>query len=105
MTMTNSATASPNAIGEKSRERAGQCRHCEQRSRALRSRYRAGTIRRGPCASWLLARFAGLEFDEVMVSPDDPTWRKELLLLAPSIRVPCLSTGARVWNTLASRNT
>ncbi len=51
---------------------------------------------------WLLARFAGLEFDEVMVSPDDPDARKELLLLAPSIRVPCLThEGARVWNTMA----
>ena len=51
---------------------------------------------------WLLARFAGLDFDEVMVSPDDADVRKELLLLAPSIRVPCLShEGATVWNTLA----
>ena len=51
---------------------------------------------------WLLARFAGLDFEEVMVSPDDADARKELLLLAPSIRVPCLShEGATVWNTLA----
>lgn len=51
---------------------------------------------------WLLARFAGLEFDEVMVPPDDADARKELLLLAPSIRVPCLThEGAKVWNTLA----
>jgi len=51
---------------------------------------------------WLMAKFAGLEFSEVMVSPDDADARKELLLLAPSIRVPCLThEGARVWNTLA----
>ena len=51
---------------------------------------------------WLLARFAGLPFAEVMVSPDDADARKELLLLAPSIRVPCLThEGAKVWNTLA----
>jgi glutathione S-transferase len=51
---------------------------------------------------WLLARFAGIDFEEVMVSPDDADARKELLLLAPSIRVPCLShEGATVWNTLA----
>jgi len=51
---------------------------------------------------WLMARFAGLDFAEVMVSPDDADVRKELLLLAPSIRVPCLShEGATVWNTLA----
>ena len=51
---------------------------------------------------WLLAKFAGLPFAEDMVSPDDADARRELLLLAPSIRVPCLShEGARVWNTLA----
>ncbi|MBI3368748.1 MAG: glutathione S-transferase, partial [Burkholderiales bacterium] len=31
---------------------------------------------------WLLARFAGLEVSELMVSPDDADARKELLLLA-----------------------
>ena len=51
---------------------------------------------------WLLAKFAGLAFTETMVSPDDADARRELLLLAPSIRVPCLThDGARVWNTLA----
>ena len=51
---------------------------------------------------WLLARFSGLPFAEVIVSPDDVDARKELLLLAPSIRVPCLThDGAKVWNTLA----
>ena len=51
---------------------------------------------------WLLARFAGLDFMETMVSPDDADARRELLLLAPSIRVPCLThDGARVWNTMA----
>jgi glutathione S-transferase len=51
---------------------------------------------------WLLARFSGLRFAEVMVAPDDADARRELLLLAPSILVPCLShDGARVWNTLA----
>jgi glutathione S-transferase len=51
---------------------------------------------------WLLARFAGLPFTVEMVSPDDADARKELLLMAPSIRVPCLThDGAKVWNTLA----
>jgi len=51
---------------------------------------------------WLLARFAGLPFREVVIPADDPDARMELLLLAPSIRVPCLThEGARVWNTLA----
>jgi glutathione S-transferase len=51
---------------------------------------------------WLLARFAGLDFDEVMVSPDDAGARRELLLLAPSILVPCLvHDGAKNWNVMA----
>lgn len=51
---------------------------------------------------WLLARFAGLAFNEVMVSPDDADARRELLLLAPSILVPRLEhDGARSWNTMA----
>ncbi len=51
---------------------------------------------------WLLARFAGLEFDEVTVPPDDADARKELLLLSPSILVPCLThDGVKVWDTLA----
>ena len=51
---------------------------------------------------WLLARFAGLDFTEVTVSPDDAAARRELLLLTPSILVPCLThDGAKVWNTMA----
>jgi len=51
---------------------------------------------------WLLARFAGLEFEEVVVPPDDADARKELLLLSPSILVPCLThAGIQVWDTLA----
>ncbi|MEO8279678.1 MAG: glutathione S-transferase family protein, partial [Ideonella sp.] len=51
---------------------------------------------------WLMVKFSGLPFEEVIVSPDDADARKELLLLAPSIRVPCLThDGAKVWNTLA----
>lgn len=51
---------------------------------------------------WLLTRFAGLAFEEVMLPPDDEDARKELLLLAPSIRVPCLRhDGVTAWNTLA----
>ena len=51
---------------------------------------------------WLLARFTGLEFDEVLLPPDDPGVRAEMLLLAPSMLVPCLRhKGATVWDTLA----
>jgi glutathione S-transferase len=51
---------------------------------------------------WLLAKFAKLEFEEVIVPPDDADARKELLLLSPSILVPCLTqNGVKVWDTLA----
>ena len=51
---------------------------------------------------WLLAKFAGLEFEEVMVATDDADARAEILLLAPSILVPCLRhQGVKVWDTLA----
>ena len=51
---------------------------------------------------WLLAKFAGLDFEEIVVAPDDPAARAEILLLSSSILVPCLRhRGATVWDTLA----
>ena len=51
---------------------------------------------------WLLCRMAGLEFEEKVLSNDDPSSRAELLLLSPSFLVPCLThEGIKVWDTLA----
>jgi glutathione S-transferase len=51
---------------------------------------------------WLLCRLAGLDFEEEIVSLDDPSARAELLLLSPSFLVPCLThDGVKVWDTLA----
>jgi glutathione S-transferase len=51
---------------------------------------------------WLLCRMAGLKFFEEVVPVDDPANRAELLLLSPSILVPCLThQGIRIWDTLA----
>jgi glutathione S-transferase len=51
---------------------------------------------------WLLCRMAGLDFVEEVVPVDDPAGRAELLLLSPSILVPCLThNGIRIWDTLA----
>jgi glutathione S-transferase len=51
---------------------------------------------------WLLCRMAGLTFVEESVPVDDPANRAELLLLSPSILVPCLThDGVKVWDTLA----
>jgi len=51
---------------------------------------------------WLLCKMAGLEFDEDVVSNDDPSSRAELLLLSSSFLVPRLThDGVTVWDTLA----
>ena len=51
---------------------------------------------------WLLTKFSGLDFEEVVTAPDDASARAEILLLSSSIRVPCLRhEGATVWDTLA----
>ena len=51
---------------------------------------------------WLLAKFSGLPFEEVVTAPDDASARAEILLLSSSILVPCLRhEGATVWDTLA----
>ena len=49
-----------------------------------------------------MAKLAKIDFDEITVAPDDADARAEILLLSPSILVPCLTyKGVRVWDTLA----
>jgi len=51
---------------------------------------------------WLMCRFAGLDFAEKIIPPDDPAMKAEILLLASSLRVPALDhNGIHVWDTLA----
>ena len=51
---------------------------------------------------WLMVKFARIDFDEAIVAPDNADARAEILLLSPSILVPCLTfEGIRVWDTLA----
>jgi glutathione S-transferase len=51
---------------------------------------------------WLMVKFARVDFDEAIVAPDDADARAEILLLSPSILVPCLTyQGIKVWDTLA----
>jgi glutathione S-transferase len=51
---------------------------------------------------WLMARFAGLPFEEEFRPQDHPESRAELLLMAPSVRVPRLRYGqVDIWDTLA----
>src|SRR5580693_5740359 len=51
---------------------------------------------------WLMTKLAGIDFDEVTIAPDDADARAEILLLSPSILVPCLTyEGVKVWDTLA----
>ena len=39
---------------------------------------------------WLMCKLAGIDFEEVIVEPADADARAEILLLSPSILVPCL---------------
>ena len=51
---------------------------------------------------WLLAKLAGLDFTEKVISPDDPAMKAEMLLLSASMLVPSLlHNGVKVWDTLA----
>lgn len=51
---------------------------------------------------WLMAKLAGLEFNEEVISIDDPAMKAEMLLLSSSILVPSLlHNGIKVWDTLA----
>ena len=51
---------------------------------------------------WLMVKLAGIQFDEVVVEPNDADARAEILLLSPSILVPCLTYDElKVWDTLA----
>lgn len=51
---------------------------------------------------WLLTKFSGLPFEEKLIAPDDASARAEILLLSPSMLVPCLThDGIQVWDTLA----
>ena len=40
---------------------------------------------------WLMVKFAGIAFEEEIVAPDNADARAEILLLSPSILVPCLT--------------
>ena len=49
-----------------------------------------------------MVKLAGIPFSEMPVATDNVDARAELLLLSPSILVPCLNHGnAKVWDTLA----
>jgi glutathione S-transferase len=51
---------------------------------------------------WLMAKLAGIKFEEIVVEPNDADARAEILLLSPSILVPCLTYAElKVWDTLA----
>ncbi|MCS6764893.1 MAG: glutathione S-transferase [Candidatus Protistobacter heckmanni] len=51
---------------------------------------------------WLITKFSGLAFEEVLVSPDDQAVRAEILLLSPFILVSCLNhNGVKILDTLA----
>ena len=94
--MVQAATAKPVRLKAPQRARAAPPRASATLTLSSKN-YSSWSLR-----GWLLARFAGLAFEEVMVSPDDVDARRELLLLAPSILVPCLThEGTKSWNVMA----
>lgn len=51
---------------------------------------------------WLMTKMSGLDFEEEIIPPTDTAMRAELLLLSPSMLVPCLRhAGLVIWNVLA----
>ncbi|MEZ5703745.1 MAG: glutathione S-transferase [Burkholderiaceae bacterium] len=51
---------------------------------------------------WLMAKLVKLDFEEHVISPDDPAMKAEMLLLSASMRVPSLDhDGLHIWDTLA----
>ena len=49
-----------------------------------------------------MMRMADVEFEEIAVDLGDASARAEILLLSPSILVPCLTyEGSKIWDTLA----
>ncbi len=51
---------------------------------------------------WLMTKLSGIDFEEIVVDPDDAAARAEILLLSPSILVPCLTyEGTKIWDTIA----
>ncbi|SDR45499.1 glutathione S-transferase [Rhizobiales bacterium GAS113] len=51
---------------------------------------------------WLMAMMSGVKFEEILIPLENPDARAEILLISPSILVPCLDyDGTKVWDTLA----
>lgn len=51
---------------------------------------------------WLMTKMSGVPFEEIITEPGNASARAEILLLSPSILVPCLTyDGFRIWDTLA----
>ena len=51
---------------------------------------------------WLMTKFSGLPFEEDILPVTDLASRAELLILSPSMLVPCLRhEGRTIWNNLA----
>lgn len=51
---------------------------------------------------WLMMKLSGVKFEEVITAPDDASARAEIMLLSPSVLVPCLTyKDTRIWDTWA----
>lgn len=89
--------ASNRPVGSIPRPRPGDPANVRPRLTISSKNYSSWSLR-----GWLICKLAGLDFDAVTVSADDPGARAELLLMSPSYRVPRLRDGeVDVWDTLA----
>src|SRR5262244_2320974 len=85
------------ALGRVSRDVKGNERMAKATLTISSKNYSSWSLR-----GWLLTKFSGLEFEEIVTAPDDPSARAEILLISPTILVPCLRhDGATIWDTLA----
>ncbi|MDB5508165.1 MAG: glutathione S-transferase [Hyphomicrobiales bacterium] len=51
---------------------------------------------------WLMMKLSGVKFEEVITAPDDASARAEIMLLSPSVLVPCMTyKDTRIWDTWA----
>ncbi len=77
---------------------AGEGGHLSETTLTISSKNYSSWSLRG----WLLAKMSGLDFEEIVIPPTDTAMRAELLLLSPSMLVPCLRhDGLVIWNNMA----
>ena len=88
---------SPSACNVQAFAALGEVRLAEATLTISSKNYSSWSLR-----GWLLVKFSGLDFTEAVLPVTDVEARAELLILSPSMLVPCLRhDGHTIWNNLA----